>query len=236
MICKNCKNKVSDNFCSNCGQPLKLSKINGEYVLFEIGSMFNFQKGMLFTVKELLIRPGKIINNYIDNDRSRLVKPIIFLLIWSLFYTLASRYFHFQDGYINFHGEADSIKTQIFNWIQNNYGYANILISLCIAIWVKLLFFKHHKNIFEIFVLLCYVTGFVMLLYGINGIVVAVSNLSALSYSAFLGMAYYSYAVGQFFNKAKFINYLLAIVSYILGLITFVGLVLGLGVIADWVV
>lgn len=236
MICKNCKNEVTDNFCSHCGKQLKLPIINGEYVLFEIGSMFNFQRGMLFTVKELFIRPGKIINNYINSDRSRLVKPVIFLLICSLFYTLASKYFGFQDGYINFHGEADSIKTQIFTWIQNNYGYANILISLCISIWVKLLFYKHHKNIFEIFVLLCYVTGFVMLLFGINGIFMEISKLNFFRFSGYLGMAYYSYAVGQFFNKAKFTNYLLAFVSYILGLITFLGVVIGLGYLVEWAI
>ena len=38
MNCENCNTKINQNYCPNCGQPVRLKRINGKYVLSEIGS------------------------------------------------------------------------------------------------------------------------------------------------------------------------------------------------------
>lgn len=55
---------------------LKLSKLK-DYLM----ELFNIEKGWLYTFWELTIHPGKVINNYLFHDRSRLVKPVGFLLL-----------------------------------------------------------------------------------------------------------------------------------------------------------
>ncbi len=50
--------------------------------------MINFDKGIFYTIKELLIRPGENIPKFIHNDRNRLVKPLIFVIVCSLIYTI----------------------------------------------------------------------------------------------------------------------------------------------------
>lgn len=66
MICKNCKNTFEGNFCNRCGQSSKVRKINFRYVLDEVpNSIFQIDRGFLFTVKELFTRPGHSIREFI---------------------------------------------------------------------------------------------------------------------------------------------------------------------------
>ncbi len=95
--CKNCNTEVHLNYCPNCAQPVKLKRINGHYVLHEIEHVLHFEKGILYTIRELVLRPGQSIRNFISENRSRLIKPIIFIIIASLIYSLASHFFHIEE-------------------------------------------------------------------------------------------------------------------------------------------
>lgn len=232
-ICNHCSYEVVNKFCSNCGHPRELTRINGQYVLSEIGSVLNFRKGILFTIKELLIRPGKNIQQFILKDRNRLVKPIIFIIVCSLVYTFAQQLLRFEDGYVNYQGPSDSITVSFFAWIQNNYGYANILMALFIAMWIKILFRKYAYNYFETLILLCFVIGIGMLIYTVFGIIESFSGFKILHIGGIIGFVYSGWAIGQFFDQSKKLNYVKGFVCYLLGSITFFTLVILLGGIID---
>lgn len=83
-LCEQCQYKMTGKFCSNCGRPKQLQRIDGKYIISEISSVLNFDKGIFFTIKELLLRPGQNVHNFIHKDRNRLVKPVIFIIIHSL--------------------------------------------------------------------------------------------------------------------------------------------------------
>jgi hypothetical protein len=93
--CKTCNIEINGNYCLNCGQALELKRIDRAYVLSEIGSVINFDKGIFYTIRELLIRPGTTIKDFIENDRNRLVKPLIFIIIFNL---PLFEGFNFEDG------------------------------------------------------------------------------------------------------------------------------------------
>jgi hypothetical protein len=232
--CKNCKTEVNKNFCPNCGTQISLPKINGRYIFNEITSLFSFDKGMLFTIKELLIRPGQSVNCFINEDRNRLIKPLMFLIICSLFYTFAQQLLHFEDSYASNGGlEASSAVTIITEWIQTHYGYANIIMAIFIALWMKLLFRKYNYNFFEIVILLCFLMGIGMLIYMIFGIIDSSTEIRVLHFGGIIGIIYVSWASGQFFDKKKKANYFKAALSYLLGMITFVLTATILGVVID---
>ena len=65
-----------------------LPRIDGKYIWNEISSVLNFEKGLFYTIRELLIRPGETVREFIQKDRNRLVKPIIFIIICSFIYTI----------------------------------------------------------------------------------------------------------------------------------------------------
>jgi hypothetical protein len=98
--CVNCNNQITENYCSSCGHPAKLKRIDGHYIIHEIEHVLHFEKGILYTIRELLIRPGENVGHFISENRSRLVKPIIFIIVTSLIYTLIAHFFHIEDGYI----------------------------------------------------------------------------------------------------------------------------------------
>ena len=230
--CKKCGAELSDDFCSKCGNPKTLKKIDGGYILSEIVSVLNFDKGIFYTIKELLVRPGENVQKFIHSDRNRLVKPIIFVIVCSLIYTIAQQLLKFEDGYVNAGGFGESTISKIFEWIQTNYGFANILMAIFIALWIKVFFRKYNYNFFEILILLCFVMGIGMLIYTLFGIAESITKLKVLHIGGIIGFVYLSWAIGQFFDKDKKVNYLKGLLSYLLGMITFFlgAIMLGVGI------
>jgi hypothetical protein len=69
MNCKNCNTEINQNYCPQCGQPAKLHRIDGHYILHEIEHILHFERGILFTVRELLLRPGKSVKEFISDKK-----------------------------------------------------------------------------------------------------------------------------------------------------------------------
>ncbi|WP_333625003.1 DUF3667 domain-containing protein [Sphingobacterium siyangense] len=91
--CKNCGTDITLNFCPKCGQPAVLKRIDAHYIVHEIEHVLHFERGILYTIRELITTPGKNVKKYIAENRSRLVKPIIFIIITSLIYSIVSHFF-----------------------------------------------------------------------------------------------------------------------------------------------
>ena len=236
MNCKNCNAEINQNYCPNCGQPAKLNRINGNYIIHEIEQVLNFERGILFTIKELLIRPGENVRNFISENRNRLVKPIIFLIVTSLIYSLTSRFFHIDDKYMNFNETEQSTTGYIFKWIQDHYGYANIIMGIFIAFWIKLFFKKYNYNYFEILILLCFVMGMGMLIYSIFALFQGLTHFNSMQIAGIIGFIYSAWAIGRFFDKNKFLNYIKAFISYLLGFLTFSLTAILIGTLIDLII
>ena len=234
--CKNCENEIINSFCSHCGHPRELRRIDGKYIVSEIGSVLNFNKGILYTIRELVLRPGLSIRKFIIEDRNRLVRPIIFIIICSLIYTIAQQFLHFEDGYVNYQDSEDTTTAKIFAWAQNNYGYANIIMAGFIGFWIKILFRKYNFNFFEILILLCFVMGIGMLVYTVFGVLESVTKLRILHIAGLLGFVYASWAIGQFFDKSKKMNYFKGFISYILGFLSYSIVLIILGNLIDLII
>lgn len=233
--CNQCNSELFGDFCASCGQPRKLRRIDGQYIFSEIGSVLNFDRGILFTFRELLLRPGASVQKFILEDRSRLVKPILFIIVCSLLYSIAQQVMHFEDGYVNYNFDElkNSATGAIFQWISQNYGYANILMAAFIALWIKLLFRKYDYNYYEIIILLCFVMGIAMLIFAIFGTVESLTGLPLFQFGAYIGFIYISWAIGQFFDKRKFMNYVKGLLSYLLGMIFFMVAATAIGIAID---
>jgi len=219
--CKSCNAVLAGNFCSNCGHPAKTKRIDGHYIMHEIEHVLHFEKGILYTIKELLIKPGASVKEFLAENRSRLVKPIIFIIITSLIYTLITHFFHIEEGYINFSLDKNSAVTAISRWIQNHYGYANILMGIFIAFWLKVFFRKHDYNFFETLILLCFVMGMGMLIYAAVALAEGITKIKLMQVAGVLGTIYFTWALGQFYDKNKAGSYIKALIAYLLGMLTF---------------
>ncbi|NBC08837.1 MAG: DUF3667 domain-containing protein [Bacteroidetes bacterium] len=129
-----------------------LPRIDGKYIWSEISSVLNFDKGILFTIKELLLRPGSTVREFLLFDRKRLVKPIIFVIFSSLVFIIFQKALGFSTGAAPQDIESDGVR-KTFEWVGNNFGLFNVLLGFFIGLWIRLFFIKSSFNIYEIFVL-----------------------------------------------------------------------------------
>ena len=218
--CKNCNEPIHGNYCSNCGQPAKLKRIDRHYIVHEIGDFLFANKGMIYTVKKVLISPGDSVRRFIAEDRHRFIKPITFLFITSLIYALVNHFFNIvaEDYYQQSDVFEDSTISLIFNWMLIEYpGYSGIITGLFMAFWIKIFFRKAGYNLFEIFVLLCFVTGITTLFISVVAVVQGVTHLKLLQISSYILVIYFVWAIGQFFDKKKASSYIKVFLSYMLG-------------------
>ncbi len=218
--CRNCNDIITVNYCANCGRPKEVRRIDGKYLLQEVGSVLFLEKGILFTIKELLLRPGKSIREFLIEDRYRLIKPIIFIILTSLIYTLSNQVFRFEDGYIKYEGIPQSSTTKIFQWISSNYGYANIIMAIFIAFWLKIFFRKFSYNYFETLILLFFLMGMGMLLLALFGMLESILKRPIMGFASIILFIYIVWGIGQFY-KGKFASYFKAFSAYILGFLCF---------------
>lgn len=233
--CKNCNAEATQNYCPNCGQPVSIKRIDWHYIVHEIEHVLHFERGIIYTIQKLLTDPGQAIRQYISENRSRLVKPLIFIVVTSLMYSLATHFFHIEDGYVVYGGDDTTTTGAIFKWVQEHYGYANIIMGVFITFWIRIFFRKYQYNFFEILILLCFVMGISMLMIAVSAIIQGITHIAIMQFASLLAVVYCSWAIGQFFDKTKIINYLKAFAAYILGMLTFSLFAIGIGMTIDMV-
>ena len=198
-----------------------LKRIDSAYLWNEIRSVLNFDKGLFYTIREILLRPGLTVKHFLYRDRSQLVRPLVFIILCSLMYSLSQQTFGFEDGYVGLSfGEQPSVEA-VFEWISTHYGYSNILISICMGIWIRLFFSSDGFNFYEILILLCYIVGVGMLFFALFGIIDSFVDFMIVDKGFFLGMLYIIWSIANFFGQSRITNYLKAISAYFLGYITF---------------
>ncbi|RZM24707.1 MAG: DUF3667 domain-containing protein [Pedobacter sp.] len=230
--CKKCQFEVSNNYCSNCGHPIALKRISGHYLMHEIEHVLHFERGILYTVRELLLRPGTNIKRFFSEDRSRLVKPVIFIIVTSLIYTVVSHFFHIE-AMVNHDLGVQSTASKIMAWTESHMGYSNILVGASIALFIKLFFRNYTYNYFEILILLCFVMGFGMLIFAIFALLEGITHIDFKNTSAILAIGYCTWAIGHFFNAKKISSYLKAFFAYMLGMTSYYLLAILLGTLID---
>lgn len=233
--CNTCQTQIVQNFCPNCGQAATLKRIDGHYIRHEIEHVIHFEKGILYTVKELLIRPGKSIQHFISVDRNRLVKPIIFIVITSLIYTIINSFFHIEQGYMKFDEAIPSTIGTMMKWIQDHYGYGNILMGVFIAWWLKLFFKKYNFNFYEIIIMLCFTIGMGMLIFTFFALIQGIFHIEVMQAAGIVGFVYITWAIGQFFDKSNVMSYVKSFFAYALGSISFLIAILIIGTVIDLV-
>lgn len=74
-----------------------------------------------------------------------------------------------------------------------------------------------------------------MLLFAVFAVVQGITHISLMQIAGYVGIAYCTWAIAQFFDKRKPINYVKALSSYIMGMITFLFVAIITGTLIDLV-
>jgi hypothetical protein len=250
MKCKNCSQPISQNFCPSCGQDAKVARLNFSTILSELTeSVFQMNKGLLFTLKEMTVRPGHSVRDYINGRRVKHFKPIAYAFTLSTLYFLVSKFFDANtilndaiegvllgatdaaDGNLSseFQGKLDVIKT--------NYALLMLVLIPVYALGSYIAFKGTGYNYLEHLVLTAFITGHQALLYTLFTILgVPISShylkdiLSLLIPISYAFLVYWQFYSGQ--NRSTLIfpfvgSYLiyliLTVVVVVIPLILFAG-------------
>ena len=230
-ICKNCNSPIEGNYCSNCGRPATLKKIDGDYIMHEIADTLFANKGFFYTTKRMILNPGEFVRQYITEDRSRHAQPVTYLFITALFFTVVKHFFKI-DYLAQFDTSATPTISYVNQWMMENIGYTSIIIGLYLAFWLKLFFKKSGYNLFEIFILLCYVTGVQVLFESVVSILFSLMHWDFILISISISNIYSFWAIGQFFEKGKAKSYIKAFLAFIVGMFV-IGFIAMIGAIIE---
>jgi len=225
------KQSVVDSTNSLENKQAQLPRIDGDYIISEIGNVLSLKKGIFRTIRELLLRPAINIQAFLKDDRNRLVKPVIFVIFCSFIYTILQQTLGFDDGYSQYMEDGNnSTAYKVIYWIQTNNGYANIIMAIFVASWFKLFFRKYTYNFWEILIMLLYIFGMNMIIAVFFGIVEITIGLKTMLFTYLISFVYITWASAQFFNGKKWFNYVKSFLAYIFGIFsaTFMAIVIAI--------
>ena len=223
QTCKNCNEIFVGSYCNTCGQAAKLKRIDQHYISHEVFHIFHFEKGFFYTVKEMFLRPGETAREFIGENRSRLMKPVPFLILTALIFTLTAYLTHadqFYNQQTKDFSKISYIYAQIVNWLIIHHNYGNLLSGFFTAISCLLLYRKEKHNFYETLIMVCFVIGLNTLLLSVGNLFYGV--IKELWMNSLITMATYIYttwAISQFYyEKTKKISgFLKALLAYIIG-------------------
>jgi hypothetical protein len=222
VACPQCQQHITANQCQACGYQFPVKRINGHYLLHEMEHILHVERGILFTVKELALRPAQRVKEFLFQDRTKLVKPIIFILITALLSDFILKKLGISVTYFTVTGKSGNAYYSMFNqWMDTHIAYTNLLISFFIACILCLVFKKQGYSLFEILILVCYITGMSLLILTLGFIVQKLVPMVDGAIFKILAIAYYTWSLGVFFEGKLAINLIKAFGSMLLGIVAF---------------
>lgn len=161
-ICANCDRAVGgadQKFCPACGQPTPAHRIDWHFLGHELEhSVLHMDRGIFYSLKNLMLRPGHFIRDYIEGRRARHIKPLMLIMILAAAMVFLAKYFLDGDvvgsavamgGAAGAHASADGPfdPTRLFNafevvsdWMNRNYAATTLLLLPFEAAAFKLAF------------------------------------------------------------------------------------------------
>ncbi|MCE1229969.1 MAG: DUF3667 domain-containing protein [Firmicutes bacterium] len=95
--CANCNRDIdvpNQKFCPTCGQPTPTHRIDWHFIGHEMEhSLLHMDRGIFYSLKSLMIKPGVFIRDYIEGRRARHVKPLMLVMIMTTIMLFLAKYF-----------------------------------------------------------------------------------------------------------------------------------------------
>lgn len=99
--CANCRRPIAgadQQFCPACGQVTPAHRIDWHFLGHELEhSVLHMDRGILYSLKRLMLRPGHLMRDYIEGRRAGQVKPLLLLMMMAAVVVLISRYLAGQE-------------------------------------------------------------------------------------------------------------------------------------------
>jgi hypothetical protein len=156
--CLNCNEPISLKFCHNCGQKTDTHRITFNHFITHdiLHGVWHFERGIIFTMKEAMIRPGKAALDYISGKRIRYYNVFYLILLLIGLNIFLSHYYDEMNHVYN-KSSVEFIKNDLGNRIDAFLSdNAKILIYLFVPFFALngfLIFRRKKLNLSEHFII-----------------------------------------------------------------------------------
>lgn len=241
QLCPNCSTTITVNFCENCGQK-RFKRIDKKYLWDELQyTVFHANKGLLYTVKKLIVNPGKTAREFIDGNRVNHYKPILLVFVLSGVSTFITfKILGFQKmlaAYFAAKQLSPGFSTKYMSFMSSYSTLIMLVLIPFFALTTKLAYRKWGHNFYEHIVMNAYIVSFytvfnILIIYPLlfifrNGSPILLFDISQYSIFAvplllfwFFKGFYPKKDVGIIVGKT-FLVVLFTLVGYVLAIILF---------------
>ena len=212
--CLNCKTEIAGNFCYNCGQKSSVHRYNIKHLFTHdlLHGIYHVDKGILFTIKELFVRPGHAIREHIHGNRTSLFHGISMIII-----LLACM--NFIDGFAivkeyDLVSQENIKSAKVIDAIYKKYPRLFVLLQIPFYAIISYLFFRKSKKnyaenlvfttYFYCFILVCNLLFSILLVFPISKSILA-SLYYTQSYIILLYNMIFLYQFFSFFYTKKWL-------------------------------
>jgi hypothetical protein len=147
--CLNCGAALDSRFCPDCGQKADTHRITlGHFITHDLlHGVWHIERGILFTLKEALLRPGQAALDYISGKRVRYYNVFYLCLLIIGLDVVVSRFFLPVVTY------TQKSQTEVMGFVMHNIKFVVLGVVPMIAVDGWLLFRKLKLNVAEHFIL-----------------------------------------------------------------------------------
>lgn len=209
IACKNCGRIFDGNYCNNCGQPANTKRINGQFIIKNLEhEILHFDHGIVFTIKEILLRPGITIKKFLEGKRKKYSHPLTYIAVISVIY------FILRSVFVKYPpADAGDTNRIIVDFIYDYYPKIVVFVFIPLAALFTPIFYPGQPyNFFELFTFHCYVRGqfmlFELLVLFINWLLIHLgATLPAVLITGsniLFNLLFMGWAQKQFFNDKNY--------------------------------
>lgn len=150
--CNNCGNDFTGNFCPVCSQKAGMGRIGWHSVRQGVMDIWGLgTRSLLYSLWQLLLRPGHIIGDYIDGKRQVSFPPVKMLFIIAVVYSMLA-YWLFPDvlGVKVIDADIDQAQIQavsnVTSWMKANYSWFCLIMALLAVLptWIMFRYSPRH--------------------------------------------------------------------------------------------
>ena len=193
--CRNCGCSCASNFCPDCGQSVKEKRLeNKTFFIGVLSGLSRINKGFLYTAWQLIIRPWKVIRDYIQCRRIRYVPPISMLIVVCFISAFVSSLMPSDPGVVTETGSEPvspifEILLTVTEFIMDSMVVRNLTIYIPALLAIPIIYRKvgaRKYNLAEYFAAMIYMTSSILLF----GIIISPVSLISESWYSCLEISY----------------------------------------------
>lgn len=227
--CLNCETEVVGKYCHNCGQPTTTHRLSLKHFLAHdlLHGFFHLDKGILYTMKNILLRPGFLAKEYIAGKRAGHfnIATLLLLTVGAFLFILSLKHLSVPELRVDGKNAATFVA-----FVIHNSKWLLLLIIPISAKASKDIFTRLKYNITEhlvinafffagVFFIMLVCLGFYFIPYLNNIFIIAIEFVAIVAYLifAFKQLKANLYSSSEFLFRM--LLYFIAMIGYLAGVI-----------------